>query len=111
MVASPRKSVDRGAPDVALETGCSTGQTGSPGGSYEWTSQCHHAQRQGLVFLEPDDISSVDEISGGTEITLTVLSFAVVVALLATIIRGLANICDALRKKLVRGFLPSSSTR
>ena len=38
------------------------------------------AQRQGLVFLKPDHISSFHEISGGTEITLTVLSFAVVVA-------------------------------
>ena len=62
-----------------------------------------HAQRQGLVFRNPDHISSVHETSGGTEITLTVLSFAVVVAVLATIVRGLANICDALRKKLVRG--------
>jgi hypothetical protein len=61
------------------------------------------AQRQGLVFLDPDHISSVHEISGRTEITLTVLSFAVAVALLTTIIMGLANICDALRKKLVRG--------
>jgi hypothetical protein len=68
------------------------------------------AQRQGLVFPKPDDISSFHEISGGTEITLTVLSFAVVVALLAKIIGGMANICDALRKKL-RGFLPSSPTR
>jgi hypothetical protein len=70
-----------------------------------------YAQRQGLVFLNPDHISSVHEISGGTEITLTVLSFAVVVALLATIIMGLANLCDALRKKLVRGPLASSPTR
>jgi hypothetical protein len=31
-----------------------------------------------------------------------VLSFALVVALLATIIKGLVNICDALREKLVR---------
>jgi hypothetical protein len=61
------------------------------------------AQHQGLVFLNSDHISSVHEISEGTEITLTLLSFAVVVAFLATIIRGLANICDALRKKLVRG--------
>jgi len=61
------------------------------------------AQRSGPVFLNPERIPSVHEISGGTEITLTLLSFAVVVALLATIIRGLANICDALRKKLVRG--------
>jgi len=58
-------------------------------------------QRQGPVFLNPSHIRSVHEISEGTEITLTVLGFAVVVALLATIIRGLANICDALRKKLV----------
>ena len=70
-----------------------------------------HAQHQGLVFLGPNDVGSVDEISGGTEITLTVLSFAVLVALLATIIMGLANLCGALRKKFVRGFLPSSSTR
>ena len=69
------------------------------------------AQRQGLVFLDPDHISSVHEISGRTEITLTVLSFAVAVALLTTIIMGLANICDALRKKRIRGFLPSSPTR
>ena len=69
------------------------------------------AQRQSLVFLKPDDISSFQEISGGTEITLTVLSFAVAVALLTTIIMGLANICDALRKKRIRGFLPSSPTR
>lgn len=61
------------------------------------------AQRQGLVFLDPDHISSVHEISGKTEITLTVLSFAVVIALLATIIMGLVNLCDALRKKVVRG--------
>ena len=61
------------------------------------------AQRQGLVFRNPDHISSVHEISGGTEITLTVLSFAVVVALLETIIRGPANLCNALRKKLVGG--------
>ena len=61
------------------------------------------AQRQGLVFLDPDHISSVHEISGRTEITLTVLSFAVAVALLTTIILGLANLCDALGKKLVRG--------
>jgi hypothetical protein len=70
-----------------------------------------HAQRQGLVFLNPDHISSVHEVSGGTEITLTVLSFAVVVALLTTIIMGLANLRAALRKKLVRGSLASSPTR
>jgi hypothetical protein len=69
------------------------------------------AQRQGLVFLNPDHIPSVHEVSGGTEITLTVLSFAVVVALLATIIMGLANLCAALRKKLVHGSLASSPTR
>jgi hypothetical protein len=50
------------------------------------------AQRQGPVFLYPDHIPSVHEISEGTEITLTLLSFAVVVALLATIIMGLANL-------------------
>ena len=61
-------------------------------------------QRQGLIFLDPDRISSVHEISGRTEITLTVLSFAVAVALLTTIIMGLANICDALRRKLMRGI-------
>ena len=61
--------------------------------------------------LTPDDVGSAHEISAGTEITLTVLSFAVLVALLATIIMGLANLCGALRKKLVRGLLPSSSTR
>jgi hypothetical protein len=69
------------------------------------------AQRQGLVFLDPDHISSVHEISGRTEITLTVLSFAVAVALLTTIIKGLANASDSLRKKFVRGFLSSSPTR
>jgi hypothetical protein len=69
------------------------------------------AQRQGLVFLDPDHISSVHENSGRTEISLAVLSFAVAVALLTTIILGLANICYELRKKLVPGFLPSSSTR
>ena len=69
------------------------------------------AQRSGPVFLNPDDISSVHEISGGTEITLTVLSFAIVVALLTTIIMGLANLCAALRKKLVRCSLASSITR
>src|ERR1700735_5843299 len=57
---------------------------------------------QGPVFLNPGHLPPVHEISGDTEITLTVLSFALVVALLATIIKGLANICDALRKKLVR---------
>jgi hypothetical protein len=62
------------------------------------------AQRQGLVFLDPDHISSVHEISRRTEISLTVLSFAVAVALFTTIIIGLANFSDALRKKLVRGF-------
>jgi hypothetical protein len=70
-----------------------------------------HVQRQDLVFLNPDHISSVHEVSGGTEITLTVLSFAVVVALLTTIIMGLANLCAALRKKLVRGSLASSPSR
>ena len=62
------------------------------------------AQRSGPVFLNPDRFPSDHAISGGTEITLTLLSFAVVVALLATIIRGLANICDALRKRLMRGI-------
>ena len=66
--------------------------------------QLTDAQRQGLVFLKPDDIGSGHEISGKTEITLTVLSFAVVVALLATIINGLADTCDSLRKKFFRGF-------
>jgi len=60
------------------------------------------ARDQGPVFLNPGHIPPVHEISRGTEITLTVLSFALVVALLATIIKGLANICDTLRKKLVR---------
>jgi hypothetical protein len=69
------------------------------------------AQRQGLVFLDPDHVSSVHEISGETEITLTVLSFAVVIALLARIIMGLANLCGALRKKFVRTSLASSPTR
>jgi hypothetical protein len=64
------------------------------------------ARDQGPVFLNPSHIRSVHEISEGTEITLTVLSFALVVALLATIIKGLANICDALRKKLVRLLVP-----
>ena len=62
------------------------------------------ARRPGLAFLDPDHIGSVHEISGGTEITLTLFSFAVVVALLME----LANICDALRKKLARA--PSSPT-
>ena len=62
------------------------------------------AERQGPVFLNPHHIPSVQEISGGTEITLTLFSFAVVVALLME----LANICDALRKKLARA--PSSPT-
>lgn len=61
------------------------------------------ARDQGPVFLHPGHIPPVHEISRGTEITLTVLSLALVLALLATIIEGLANICDALRKKLVRG--------
>ena len=61
------------------------------------------AQRQGLVFLDTDHISSVHEISEKTEISLTVLSFAVAVALLTTIIKRLANACDSLRKKFVRG--------
>ncbi len=74
------------------------------------TASLTHAQSQGLVFPKPDDIGSVHEILRGTEITLTVLSFAVLVALIATIIMGLANLCDALRKKLVRGFLPRSAT-
>jgi hypothetical protein len=68
-------------------------------------------QRQGLVFLDPDHIGSVHEISGGTEITLTVLSFAVVIALIAKIIMGLANLCGALRKQLVRTSSASSPTR
>jgi hypothetical protein len=61
------------------------------------------ARDQGPVFLNPGDIPPVNETSGGTEFTLTVLSFALVIALLATIIKKLANICDALRKKLVHG--------
>jgi hypothetical protein len=65
------------------------------------------AQRQGPVFLNPDHISSVHEISEGTEITLTLLIFAVVVAFLVTIIRGLANTCNALRRKLVCGSSPT----
>ena len=56
------------------------------------------AARQGPVFLNPHHIPSVQEISGGTEITLTLFSFAVVVALLME----LENICAALRKKLAR---------
>jgi hypothetical protein len=60
-------------------------------------------QHQGLVFLNSDHISSVHEISEGTEITLTLLSVAIVGATIATIVGGLANLCDALRKKLVRG--------
>ena len=56
------------------------------------------AERQDPVFLNPHHIPCVQEISGGTEITLTLFSFAVVVALLME----LANICDALRKKLAR---------
>ena len=37
--------------------------------------------------------------TGFQEIGLTVLSFAVVVALLATIIMGLATLCDALQQE------------
>ena len=70
-----------------------------------------HAQRQGHVFLDPDHVSSVHKISGETEITLTVLSFAVVIALIAKIIMGLANLCGALRKQLVRTSSASSPTR
>ena len=70
-----------------------------------------HAQRQGIVFLDPDHVSSVHKISGETEITLTVLSFAVVIALLARIIMGPANLCGALRKKFVRTSLASSPIR
>ena len=62
------------------------------------------AARQDPVFINPHHIPCVQEISGGTEITLTLFSFAVVVALLME----LANICDALRKKLARA--PSSPT-
>ena len=60
-------------------------------------------QHQGLVFLNSDHISSVHEISEGTEITLTLLSIAAVGATLATIVGGLANVCGSLRKKFVRG--------
>jgi hypothetical protein len=60
-------------------------------------------RHQGFVFLNSDRISSVHEISAGTEITLTLLSVAIVGAALATVVGGLANLCDALRKKLVRG--------
>ncbi|PYX50532.1 MAG: hypothetical protein DMG76_34460 [Acidobacteria bacterium] len=60
-------------------------------------------QHQGLVFLNSDHISSVHEISEGTEITLTLLSIAAVGATLATIVGGLANLCAPLRKKLVSG--------
>ena len=60
-------------------------------------------QHQGLVFLNSDHISSVHEISEGTEITLTLLSIAAVGATLATIVGGLANVCDSLRKKFVLG--------
>ena len=69
------------------------------------------AERQGFVFVDPDHVSSVHEISGETEITLTVLSFAVVIALLARIVMGLANLCGARRKKFVRTSLASSPTR
>jgi len=62
------------------------------------------AERPAPVFLNPHHIPSAQEISGGTEITLTLFSFAVVVALLME----LANICAALRKKLARA--PSSPT-
>ena len=61
-----------------------------------------NVQHQGLAF-NSDHISSVREISEGTEITLTLLSVAIVGATLATIVGGLATLCDALRKKLVRG--------
>jgi hypothetical protein len=60
-------------------------------------------QHRGLVFLNSDHISSVHENSQGTEITLTLLSVAIVGATLATIVGGLANLCYALRKKLVPG--------
>jgi hypothetical protein len=60
-------------------------------------------QHQGLVFLNSDHISSVHEISEGTEITLTLLSIAAVGATLATIVGGLANVRDSLRKKFFRG--------
>ena len=60
-------------------------------------------QHQGLVFLNSDHISSVHEISEGTEITLTLLSVAIVGPALATTVGALANLCDALRKKIVRG--------
>jgi hypothetical protein len=60
------------------------------------------ARDQGPVFLNLRHIPAVHENSRGTEFTLMVLSFALVVALLATIIKGLVNICDALREKLVR---------
>jgi hypothetical protein len=59
-------------------------------------------RHQALVFLNSDHISSVHESSEGTEITLTLLSVAIVSAALAAIVRGLAKFCDALRKKLVR---------
>jgi len=61
------------------------------------------AQCQGLVIVDPDHINSVHEISGATEITLPVLSFAVAVALLTTIIRWPANACESLSKKFVSG--------
>jgi uncharacterized protein YneF (UPF0154 family) len=56
------------------------------------------------------DISAiaVHRISEGTEIGLTVLSFAIVVALLATIIMGLTNCCEALSKKLVSRLFTNS---
>ena len=59
-------------------------------------------QHQGLVFLNSDHISSLHETWEGTEITLTLLSVAIAGATLARIVGGLANLCDALRKKLVR---------
>lgn len=60
-------------------------------------------QHQDLVFINSDHISSLHEISEGTEITLTLLSVAIFGAALATIAGRLANLCDALSKKLARG--------
>jgi hypothetical protein len=57
-------------------------------------------QHQRLAFLSSDHISSFHEISEGTEITLRMLSFAIVIALLATTIKELAHLCEALPKKL-----------
>jgi hypothetical protein len=68
-----------------------------------------YVQHQGLVFLNSDHISSVHEISEGTEITLTLLSVAIVGAALATIVGTLANRATRCARKLFAAL--SSPTR